>query len=59
MDEQYRWILEHSDKDQNHLGSMIALYLYGRSFFLADCPATKFLKSAIFFHFFLDLQLES
>ena len=36
MDERYRWILEHSDKNDNHLSSTISLYLYGRSFFLAD-----------------------
>jgi len=38
MDEQYRWILAHGDKDQNHLNPTVALYLYGRSFFLADQP---------------------
>jgi hypothetical protein len=38
MDERYRWILEHGDRHQNHLGSTIALYLYGRSFFLSDKP---------------------
>jgi len=36
MDEEYRWILEHGDKNENNLSCMIALYLYGRSFFLAD-----------------------
>jgi len=36
MDEQYQWILSYGDKDQNHLSSTIALYLYGRSFFLTD-----------------------
>ena len=36
MDERYRWILEHGHKDQNNLSSTIALYLYGRSFFLID-----------------------
>jgi len=36
MDERYRRILEHSDKDENHLSSTVALYLYGRSFFLAE-----------------------
>jgi len=36
MDQRYRWILEHSDKDENHLSSTVAFYLYGRSFFLAD-----------------------
>jgi hypothetical protein len=38
MDEQYRWILAHGDKDQNHLSPTVAFYLYGRSFFLADQP---------------------
>jgi len=38
MDEQYRWILAHGDKDQNHLNPTVAFYLYGRSFFLADQP---------------------
>lgn len=38
MDERHWWILEHSDKNDNHLSSMIALYLYGRSFFLDDKP---------------------
>ena len=37
IDEQYREILRHDHtKDENHLSSSIALYLYGRSFFLAD-----------------------
>ncbi len=36
MDARYRWILEHSDKDDNHLTSLIAFYLYGRSFFMGD-----------------------
>ena len=47
MDEQYRWILEHSDKEQNHLGSMIALYLYGRSFFLTDKPVDAKYQEAL------------
>ncbi len=38
MDEQYRWILAHGDKEQNHLNPTVAYYLYGRSFFLADQP---------------------
>jgi len=32
----YRDILKHKTKDSNHLTSTIALYLYGRSFFLED-----------------------
>jgi hypothetical protein len=36
----YREILAHDHKDDNHLSSTIALYLYGRSFFLEDKPIT-------------------
>ena len=40
IEETYREILKHSgkDKDKNHLTTTIALYLYGRSFFLEDQP---------------------
>jgi hypothetical protein len=38
VDEWYRVILEHGDKDENHLNPTIAFYLYGRSFFLTDSP---------------------
>jgi hypothetical protein len=34
----YREILKNPRKDDNHLNSTIALYLYGRSFFLKDKP---------------------
>jgi len=34
MDERYRWILAHGDRDQSNISSTVALYLYGRSFFL-------------------------
>ncbi len=34
----YREILKNPRKDANHLNSTIALYLYGRSFFLNDKP---------------------
>lgn len=36
MDEWYRDILKAGHANENHLGSTVALYLYGRSFFLAD-----------------------
>ncbi|MEO6036556.1 MAG: alpha-2-macroglobulin family protein, partial [Verrucomicrobiota bacterium] len=36
IDETYREILRHGNKDLNHLSPTIALYLYGRSFFLKD-----------------------
>ncbi len=38
INEIYREILRHPRKDDNHLNSTIALYLYGRSFFLKDSP---------------------
>lgn len=38
INETYREILRHPRKDDNHLSSTIALYLYGRSFFLKDRP---------------------
>ncbi len=47
MDERYRWILEHSDKNQNHIGSTVALYLYGRSFFLTDKPVADQYQEAL------------
>jgi len=47
VDERYRWILEHSDKNDNHLSSTIALYLYGRSFFLADKPVDTQYQEAL------------
>ena len=34
----YRDILRHGKPDDNHLSPTIALYLYGRSFFLQDAP---------------------
>jgi uncharacterized protein YfaS (alpha-2-macroglobulin family) len=47
MDEQYRWILENGNKDENHLGSTIAFYLYGRSFFIADKPVAGQYQEAL------------
>jgi len=38
MDAQYRWILVHGNKNANNLSPIVAFYLYGRSFFLADQP---------------------
>ncbi len=40
-DEMYREILRHSDPKANHLSPTIALYLYGRTFFLKDAPVSK------------------
>ncbi|MHC4510637.1 MAG: alpha-2-macroglobulin family protein, partial [Planctomycetota bacterium] len=47
MDERYRWILKHVDKDENHLSPTIAFYLYGRSFFLADKPVEAQYQEAL------------
>jgi len=47
MDERYQWILEHSDKDENHLSSTVAFYLYGRSFFLIDKPVESQYQEAV------------
>jgi len=38
IDEVYRQILAHGNKARNNLSATIALYLYGRSFFLDDQP---------------------
>jgi hypothetical protein len=43
----YRDILKTGTKDQNHLGSTVAFYLYGRSFFLADHPVDKAYQEAV------------
>jgi len=47
MDYRYQWILEHSDKDENHLSSTVAFYLYGRSFFLDDKPVRSQYQEAL------------
>lgn len=47
MDERYRWILANGDKDQSHISSTIALYLYGRSFFLSDKPVPAQYQEAL------------
>ncbi|MBL8864814.1 MAG: hypothetical protein JNK93_04560, partial [Planctomycetia bacterium] len=48
MHEKHQWILKHSkDPEANHLSSTIALYLYGRSFFLTDKAVAKEHQTAI------------
>ncbi len=49
IEETYRGILKHSgkDKDKNHLTTTIALYLYGRSFFLEDQPIDAAHREAV------------
>ena len=47
IDEIYREILRNGHKDENHLSPTIALYLYGRSFFLEDRPIAPQAKEAV------------
>jgi hypothetical protein len=47
VDEMYRNILRHGKKDDNHLSTTIALYLYGRSFFLKDKAVAPQHKEAV------------
>ena len=47
IDKTYREILEQGHKDDIHLSSTIALYLYGRSFFLKDKPLAAAHKEAV------------
>jgi uncharacterized protein YfaS (alpha-2-macroglobulin family) len=47
ISEIYTRILNHGKKEDNHLSSTIALYLYGRSFFLADKPIDGQHKPAV------------
>ncbi|WP_020472175.1 alpha-2-macroglobulin family protein [Zavarzinella formosa] len=47
-DRMYRDILKHSkNKDENHLSSTVALYIYGRSFFLQDKAVGKEHEEAV------------
>lgn len=47
IDETYRDILARGKPEDNHLSPMICLYLYGRSFFLADAPIGDERKTAV------------
>jgi len=47
VDQIYREILRNGTKDKNHLSSTIALYLYGRSFFIKDVPLPPNAKEAV------------
>ena len=47
IDERYREIVAHGNKDKNNLSPTIALYLYGRSFFLDDQQVAPQHKEAI------------
>jgi len=43
----YEDILKRDQKDQNNLNSTIALYLYGRSFYLKDKPVPRHSREAV------------
>lgn len=47
IDEIYREILRQKNQDANHLTPTIALYLYGRSFFLKDKPVAPKQNEAV------------
>ncbi len=47
IDQMYRDIVKNGHKESNHLSSTIALYLYGRSFFLEDKPIAAQHKEAV------------
>ncbi|HOT75368.1 MAG TPA: alpha-2-macroglobulin family protein [Candidatus Wallbacteria bacterium] len=47
LDQIYRDILKYGHKNQNNLSSTIALYLYGRSFFLKDQAVAPEAKEAL------------
>ncbi len=47
IDDIYHEILRHRNKEDNHLTPTIALYLYGRSFFLKDRPINAKHKEAV------------
>ncbi len=47
MDRTYREILRHGKPNENHLSSLIAMYIYGRSFFLQDRPVANEHKQAV------------
>jgi uncharacterized protein YfaS (alpha-2-macroglobulin family)/tetratricopeptide (TPR) repeat protein len=46
-DELYHELLKHGKPEENHLSPTVALYLYGRSFFLADRPPAQEHREAI------------
>jgi uncharacterized protein YfaS (alpha-2-macroglobulin family) len=52
IDERYRYILEHGDREKNNLSPTIAFYLYGRSFFLDDQAIEPGPQEAV--NYFLD-----
>ena len=47
IDEIYRDILKHRNKEENHLTPLICFYLYGRSFFLEDREISQQSREAV------------
>ena len=47
IDEMYRYILKYGHKNDNNLSSTVALYLYGRSFFLKDQAIASNAREAV------------
>ncbi len=47
MDERYRWILAKGNEEEDQLSATIAMYLYGRSFFLSDKPVDSQYQEAL------------
>src|SRR6478752_5999014 len=47
VDQMYREILRHGHPEDNHLSTTVALYLYGRSFYLQDKPIAKEHQEAV------------
>src|SRR5262249_12514604 len=47
VDRMYREILKHGHPEENHLSSLIALYLYTRSFYRQDKPIAQEHKEAV------------
>lgn len=47
MDQIYREILRHGKPNENHMSPLIAMYIYGRSFFLQDRAVANEHKQAI------------
>jgi uncharacterized protein YfaS (alpha-2-macroglobulin family) len=45
--QEYRDILDHGHKEENNLNATVALYLYGRSFFLKDEPVAQPSREAV------------
>jgi len=51
LDQSHKEILRQKTEDRNHLTSMVALHLYGRSFFMEERPIAAAVKPA--FNFFI------